>query len=281
MKPSPDKIRQQVQQALEEDIGTGDVTAALIPAEQHVQATVVCREEAVLCGCDWFDEVFQQLDPSINITWQAHDADGLNARQTLCTLHGPARPILSGERTALNFLQTLSGTATTTRRYVDAIAGTGAQILDTRKTLPGLRLAQKYAVLCGGGKNHRMGSYDMVLIKENHVMAAGSIKAAIQTAQQNTALPIEVEVETLDELKQALTAGADRLLLDNMDIDTLKQAVAIAAKISADRAKLEASGNVTLDNIRQIAETGVDFISVGAISKHLRAIDLSMRFRDS
>lgn len=268
-------IQQRVQAALAEDVGSGDITAALIPAETQSQAQVISREDAVLSGSAWFDEVFRQLDASIIINWQANDGDTIVANQTLCTLTGNSRMLLTGERSALNFLQTLSATATRTREFVQAIADTGAQVLDTRKTLPGLRSAQKYAVACGGGCNHRIGLFDAFLIKENHILAAGSIAAAVVAArQQQSGLTVEVEVENLNELQQALKAGADQLLLDNMDCDSLRQAVAL----NADRAKLEASGGVTLDTVRAIAETGVDFISVGGLTKDIRAIDLSMRF---
>jgi nicotinate-nucleotide pyrophosphorylase (carboxylating) len=270
-------INAQVEQALEEDIGDGDVTASLIPEDKLTMAEVVCRENAVLCGKDWFNQVFRQLDPSISIRWQNSDGDAIEAGQVICDLSGPAHSILTGERTALNFLQTLSGTATATHEYVHAIAGTSARILDTRKTIPGYRLAQKYAVHCGGGSNHRLGLYDLVLIKENHIIAAGSLKTAVAQARQNApGFEIEVEVETMIQLKQALQCGVTRILLDNMDITTLKRAV----EASAGRAELEASGNVTIENVREIAETGVDYISIGAITKHIHAIDLSMRFSE-
>ncbi len=273
--PLPADLIQHVQATLSEDLGSGDISAALVPAEAQSSARVISREHAVLCGSAWFDEVFRQLDAAITINWQARDGDAIVAKQTLCTLTGHSRSLLSGERSALNFLQTLSATATRSREFVRAIEGTGAQILDTRKTLPGLRTAQKYAVVCGGGRNHRIGLFDAFLIKENHILAAGSIAAAVATArQQQPKLTVEVEVENLDELQQALDAGADQLLLDNMDCHTLRQAVAI----NAGRAKLEASGGVTLNTVRAIAETGVDFISVGAITKDIRAVDLSMRF---
>ncbi len=269
-------VSAQVAAALAEDIGTGDLTAALIPAEAQAEATVICREAGVLCGRPWFDEVFRQLDPAIAIDWRAEEGAAITPEQLLCTLRGPARAILSGERAALNFLQTLSGTAAATARYVAAVAGTGVAILDTRKTLPGLRLAQKYAVAQGGGRNHRIGLYDMVLIKENHILAAGSIGAAVETARASVAddIKVEVEVEDLDEARQALEAGADILLLDNMDNATLRAAV----ELNAGRARLEASGGVSLESVRAIAETGVDYISVGALTKDLRALDLSMRF---
>jgi len=272
---SQQEIADTARRALDEDMGSGDITAALIPTQTTATATVISREAAVLCGRPWFDAVFQQLDARIQILWHAADAERIAPDQVLCELHGPARPLLSGERTALNFLQTLSATATITRRYVNAIEGTGAWILDTRKTVPGLRRAQKYAVLCGGGHNHRMGLYDAFLIKENHIAAAGSITKAIAAARaQEPAKPIEVEVENLEQLREALAGGTDTVLLDNFDITLLREAVAINQRC----AKLEASGNVTLDNVRNIADTGVDFISVGALTKNLRAVDLSMRF---
>ena len=272
---SPQNIQQQVQLALAEDIGSGDVTAELIPAEQQVTAQVISREHAILCGRQWFDEVFRQLDKSISISWNVSDGDKLKPNQIICKLHGAARPILSGERTALNFLQTLSGTATSANGYVTAIKGTACRILDTRKTIPNLRLAQKYAVTCGGAMNHRVGLYDAVLIKENHITAAGSITNAINQAKTlSPNLLLEVEVETLEQLQQAIDAGAQRVLLDNMNCSLLKQAVAM----TQGRLELEASGGITLENIRQTAETGVDYISVGSITKHLRAVDLSMIF---
>ncbi|HEY8537318.1 MAG TPA: carboxylating nicotinate-nucleotide diphosphorylase [Steroidobacteraceae bacterium] len=269
---------EQVARALEEDLGSGDLTASLIPAERTARATVICRESAVLCGRDWFEAVFRQIDPRVTVHWLAEEGARIEANQTLCELEGPARSILTGERTALNFLQTLSATATATRRYVDAIAGTGARILDTRKTLPGLRLAQKYAVRCGGGTNHRIGLFDGVLVKENHIAAAGSLAAAVQRAREvaGSAL-VEVEVENLDELRQALASDVDRIMLDNFTLDEMREAVALT-RSSGKKVELEASGNVTLETIRDIAATGVDYISVGALTKHVRAVDLSMRF---
>ncbi len=265
-----------VQRALAEDVGSGDLTAALVPSREIARAHVITREEAVLCGTAWFDEVFRQLDPRIRVEWRARDGETIRAEQILCRIEGPARPILTGERTALNFLQTLSGTATAARRYVDAVRGTRAVILDTRKTVPGLRLAQKYAVTCGGAQNHRIGLYDGILIKENHIVAAGSITAAVQRAkaQAPAGAFIEVEVENLDELQQALAAGAERILLDDFALDDIRRAVAAARG----RAKLEVSGGVTLATIRQLAETGVDYISTGDITKNVRVVDLSMRF---
>ncbi len=269
-------ITESVQRALAEDVGSGDLTAALIAPDSLARARVVCREAAVLCGCAWFDEVFRQLDPGVAITWSLQDGGSVQTGQTLCTLAGPARALLTGERTALNFLQTLCGTATLTRRYVDAVRGTPAVILDTRKTLPGLRRAQKYAVTCGGGQNHRMGLYDAILLKENHIHASGSVAAALAAARSvaGDAVLIEIEVENLKQLQEALAAGAQRLLLDNFDLAGLRQAVAE----TRGRARLEASGGITLDNVRAVAETGVDFISVGGLTKNLNAIDLSMRF---
>jgi len=265
--------------ALIEDIGDGDISAALIPADAQSTAQVISRENAVLCGTAWFNEVFRQLDAHIVIDWQVGDGDAICSNQALCRLTGNSRSLLSGERSALNFLQTLSATATQTRKFVDVISGTGAVILDTRKTLPSLRTAQKYAVTCGGGSNHRMGLFDAFLIKENHILAAGSIAAAVASArQQHAKLKVEVEVENLDEVRQALHAGADQLLLDNMALATLREAVALNREKNNGRAKLEASGGVNLERVRAIADTGVDFISVGSITKDVRAVDLSMRF---
>lgn len=271
-------IREQVRHALLEDVGDGDLTANLIPENARSEATVISRESAVICGCAWFEQVFTLLDESIRIEWQVADGDRVEPNQNLCILRGPSRALLTGERTALNFLQTLSGTATLTQKYVDAVAGTGVKVLDTRKTVPGLRQAQKYAVTCGGGTNHRMGLYDGILIKENHISAAGSIAEAVTQARHHAPphIRVEVEVEDLREVREALAAGADILLLDNMAPVTLREAVAI----NAGQARLEASGGVTLESIREIAETGVDYISVGELTKHLRAIDLSMRFRN-
>lgn len=262
--------------ALAEDVGSGDLTAALIPEHAQAEATVVSREVAILCGTTWFDAVFRQLDPSIAIDWRAADGDRVESEQLLCTLRGPARPLLTGERTALNFLQLLSGTATLARRYADAVSGTKAVILDTRKTLPGLRLAQKYAVRCGGCRNHRIGLFDAVLIKENHIMAAGSIGNAIATARRlHPGVTVEVEVENRAELEEALAARPDIVMLDNFD----PAAMAEAVRVVDGRVKLEASGNVNFDTVRGIAETGVDYISIGGLTKDVRAIDLSMRFR--
>lgn len=271
----PNDLAAAVSRALAEDIGSGDVTAQLISTDTAGQATIITREPAILCGTAWVDEVYKQLDGKVEVEWLAGDGDAVKENQLLCALRGPARSLLTGERTALNFLQTLSATATITRAYVEAVAGTHVDILDTRKTVPGLRHAQKYAVLCGGGRNHRHGLYDAILIKENHIMAAGSIAAAIQAARKlNAVIPLEVEVENLQELQEALQAGADSILLDNFTVPQLAEAVAL----TQGQAKLEASGGISLDSIRAIAETGIDFISVGALTKHIRAIDLSLRF---
>ena len=276
MSKLPSDIKECVQRALAEDLGTGDRTAALIPQDAQAQARVISRERAIVCGRAWFDEVFRQLDTRVVLAWQVQDGDDIQAGQTLCTLCGPARAILSGERTALNFLQTLSGTATSTRAYVDAVRATAAVILDTRKTLPGLRQAQKYAVTRGGGQNHRMGLYDAILIKENHIRASGSISAALAAARTmgSESVPLEIEVENLEQVHAALAAGAQRLLLDNFDLAGLRAAVAA----TGGRARLEASGGVTLANVQAIAQTGVDYISVGSLTKHIQAIDLSLRF---
>jgi len=272
----PQEVAAQVRLALAEDLGSGDLTAGLVPADAEARARVIVRESAVLCGSDWLGEVFRQLDPAIRIEWSAQDGDRLEPGQLVCGLSGPARPILSGERTALNFLQTLSGTASLAARYVAAIEDTGATILDTRKTIPGLRLAQKYAVRCGGASNHRIGLFDAILIKENHIRSAGSIAAALRGAAAAVAddVLVEIEVENLDELDQALAAGARRVLLDNFDDDALREAV----DRTAGRASLEASGGVDLETIRGIALTGVDFISVGQLTKDVRATDYSMLF---
>jgi nicotinate-nucleotide pyrophosphorylase (carboxylating) len=253
------------------------VTAALVPAAQRVRGRVVAREAAVLCGRAWAEETFRQLDARVHLSWHAADGDRLADGQTIFEVAGPARPVLSGERTALNFLQLLSGTATATRRFVDAVAGTACQILDTRKTLPGLRTAQKYAVRCGGARNHRMGLFDQVLIKENHIAAAGSLTGAIEAARRQAAgIAVEVEVETLAELQEALNARPDIIMLDEFTLADMRAAVALNRTHGA-AAKLEVSGSVSLETVRAIAETGVDYISVGALTKHVRAIDLSMR----
>ena len=272
----PADVAEDVRRALAEDVGTGDLTAGLVSPQARAEARVITREDAVLCGTAWFDEVFRQLDGRIRIEWHAQDGDPVRAGQALCELRGPARALLTGERTALNFLQLLCGTATLAQRYAEAVRGTRAVILDTRKTVPGLRRAQKYAVACGGGRNHRLGLYDAILIKENHIAAAGSVTAALAAARRGAApgVPVEIEVENLIQLRAALAAGADRLLLDNFSVVDLKAAVAE----TRGRAKLEASGGVSLSSIRAIAETGVDYISVGEITKSIRAVDLSMRF---
>ena len=273
----PADLGAQVEAALREDLGSGDVTASLVPAAQRVRGSVVSREQAVLCGRAWADETFRQLDSKVQLTWHAADGDRVAPQQVIFSIAGPARPVLTGERTALNFLQLLSATATAARRFVDAVAGTGCQILDTRKTLPGLRTAQKYAVRCGGARNHRMGLYDQVLIKENHIAAAGSLTGAIEAARRSAAgVTVEVEVETLGELQEALSARADIVMLDEFALEDMRAAVALNRAQGA-VAKLEVSGSVSLDAVRAIAETGVDFISVGAITKNVRAIDLSMR----
>ena len=271
-------VARQVSAALSEDVGPGDVTAALVPAQQQVRAHIVAREPAVLCGTRWVTETFRQLDPAIHLDWRAVDGERIAADQVLLAIAGAARPILTGERTALNFLQTLSATATAASRYVEAVAGTNCRILDTRKTLPGLRLAQKYATRCGGAQNHRIGLFDMVLIKENHIIAAGSIATAITSARRSSpGIPVEVEVESLTEFDQALAGGADIILLDELTLDDMRTAVE-RNRQSGSKAKLEASGSVTLANVREIALTGVDYISIGAITKHVQAVDLSMRF---
>lgn len=269
-------IESQVKLALLEDIGQQDLTADLIPVDAMVTATLITRENATLCGKNWFAAVFAQLDKNIVIEWHAADGDKLAANSTICTLKGPARAILTGERTAMNFLQTLSATATRASQYANAVSGLPVKVLDTRKTLPGWRIAQKYAVRCGGCFNHRFGLYDGILIKENHINAAGSIAAAVSQAKAlHPTISVEVEVENNKELEQALSAKADIILLDNFDIEQLQQAVSF----NNGQALLEASGNVNLKTIRDIAETGVDRISVGALTKDINAIDLSLRFK--
>ncbi|MBW6390846.1 MULTISPECIES: carboxylating nicotinate-nucleotide diphosphorylase [Halomonadaceae] len=267
-------IREAAAHLLAEDVGPGDITAQLIPEAQWATARVITREPAVLCGMAWVEEIYRRLDPSITLRWNAADGDRLEAGQCFLEVEGPARRLLTGERAALNLLQTLSATATRTRHYVDLLDGTGVRLLDTRKTLPGLRLAQKYAVTCGGGHNHRIGLFDAFLIKENHIAACGSIAAAVKEARSIARdLPVEVEVESFDELDQALAAGADIVMLDNFSLEDMREAV----KRTAGRATLEASGNVDETTLRQIAETGVDCISSGALTKDVKAIDLSMR----
>jgi len=264
--------------ALEEDLGSGDLTATLIDRDARAVARVSVRESGILCGSAWFEEVFRQLDERIEVRWNHDDADPLRPGSIVCELRGPAGPVLSGERAALNFLQTLSGTATATREYVTAIDGTGTRILDTRKTLPGLRLAQKYAVRCGGGENHRLGLYDGILIKENHIARAGGVREAADAARQSgTSVLVEIEVETLAQLHEALRSGVDRILLDNFSLEMFRDAVALRDAGGGSSIELEASGGIELKNIRAIAETGVDFISVGAITKNVRAIDFSLR----
>lgn len=265
--------RAEIAAFLAEDIGGGDLTANIIPASTQATATVITRENTVLCGQAWFDAVFRQLSSDVAIEWLCKEGDAVAAGSLLCRLGGPARALLTGERTALNLLQTLSATASIARRYADAVAGTGCKVLDTRKTLPGLRLAQKYAVKCGGCFNHRIGLFDAILIKENHIIAAGSIAKAVKTARECGEVSVEVEVENLDEFRQALAAQPDRIMLDNFSItDTLD-----AVRLNRGALELEASGNITLENIRSVAETGVDYISIGALTKNLAAVDLSMR----
>ncbi|QYK05642.1 carboxylating nicotinate-nucleotide diphosphorylase [Shewanella zhangzhouensis] len=279
-------IRLSVKAALDEDLGHGDasadITAQLIPEDKIAEATLITREEGIFCGKAWAEQVFNQLGGTVAIHWHVDDGDWVVPNQVLCELSGPARAILTGERTAMNFIQTLSGVASLTRVYVDKLAGTDCRLLDTRKTIPGLRTAQKYAVICGGGKNHRIGLYDAFLIKENHIMACGGIKAAIDKARTlHPDKPVEVEVESLAELTEALQAGCDIIMLDNFDVTMMIEAVAIndAFKVQGGGAKLEVSGNVTLDTLGEFAKTGVDFISVGALTKHVRAMDLSLRLK--
>lgn len=265
-----------VKTALEEDVRGGDLTADLIPAETQATARILCREPAVICGRPWFDEVFKQVDGRIDVHWEVDEGEQVAVDQLLCTLRGPARSILTAERTALNFLQTLSATATVTAQYTAQLAGSKTQLLDTRKTIPGLRLPQKYAVACGGGTNHRIGLFDAILIKENHIMAAGSIEQAVTAAkQQHPDVTVEVETENLNEVHQAVKAGADVIMLDNFTLKDIHQAV----KEVNGRAKLEVSGNVEIEQLTELAKTQVDFISSGAITKHIKAIDLSMRFQ--
>jgi len=276
--PVPHDLPAQVDRALAEDIGTGDVTAALIPPERTGRAAVVTRESAVVCGIPYVNETFARVDPAVRVDWQVAEGDQVAANQLLFTVQGPARGLLTGERTALNFLQLLSATATAAHAYAALIEGTACQVLDTRKTLPGLRTAQKYAVRVGGGHNHRIGLFDMILIKENHIMAAGSIARAVAGARASGArVRVEVEVENLDELRQAIAAGADIAMLDEFSLEQMREAVAIN-RGAARPVKLEASGGVTKQTIRDIALTGVDYISVGSITKHVQAVDLSMRF---
>ncbi|WP_312737221.1 carboxylating nicotinate-nucleotide diphosphorylase [Stenotrophomonas sp.] len=273
--PTPDAalVAADVARALAEDLGSGDVTAALLP-DQADSAYLLCKQDAVIAGRPWFDATHRALDPDVRIEWRVAEGDRVAAGTVLALLHGRSRSLVSAERTSLNFLQTLSGTATTTARYVAAVAGTGTRILDTRKTLPGLRMAQKYAVRCGGGDNHRFGLYDTVMLKENHIRAAGSLPAAVAAARQQwPLLPLVVEVENLDQLQQALEAGCDRILLDDFDASLRRDAV----RIAAGRIPLEVSGSVGLDGLRAIAEDGVDCISIGGLTKHVQAIDLSLK----
>lgn len=276
--PPAAEIQRQVAGAIAEDVGGGDLTAKLLPAELSAQAQVIARESGVICGVSWFDEVFRQIDADVEIRWQVSDGERVKENQQLCLIKGRARSLLTAERTALNFLQSLSGTATLTSRYVQAVEGTGIKILDTRKTIPGLRLAQKYAVRCGGGHNHRIGLYDAILIKENHIQAAGSIEAVLEDAQLYFPdVETEIEIESLQELQEALDGGAKRVLLDNLSIVDLR----LAVLLNHGRARLEVSGGVTIEGIRELAETGVDDISVGALTKNLHAFDLSMLFLPS
>ena len=274
MLPDAEVIGTDVARALREDVGSGDLTASLLPSSRSGTAHLGCRDRAVLAGRAWFDEVFRQVDGGLSVSWAFDDGDELSGGARVCSIEGRATSILTAERTALNFLQTLSGVATATAAYVRAVSGTGVRILDTRKTIPGLRQAEKYAVTCGGGHNHRMGLYDAILIKENHIAAEGSIPAALEKARRlHPGVEIEIEVENIGELEEALAAGAKRVLLDNFDLEELSRAVAL----NRGRARLEASGGVDLDSVRAIAETGVDDISVGAITKNLQSVDFSLR----
>jgi nicotinate-nucleotide pyrophosphorylase (carboxylating) len=273
--PDSAEIQSQVRAALAEDVGSGDITAGLIPASTLARARIISREAGVVCGTAWVEEVFRQLDPTVELRWQLEDGQETAPEATLLELAGPARSLLTGERSALNFLQLLSGTASRCRQYADRVAGTGVKLLDTRKTIPGLRTAQKYAVLCGGCFNHRIGLFDAFLIKENHIQACGSIAAAVATARETApGKPVEVEVEDLQELEQALAAGADRIMLDNFSLEAMREAV----ELCSGTAELEASGGITEEGLREIAETGVDYISIGTFTKDVRALDLSMRF---
>ncbi|KAA1194468.1 carboxylating nicotinate-nucleotide diphosphorylase [Pseudohalioglobus sediminis] len=274
IQPTPEQIHENVVAALKEDIGSGDITAGLIPSTETGQGRVITREAGVLCGSAWVDAVFREVDAAIAIEWHKRDGDSLQENDILFSFSGPARGLLTAERTALNFLQLLSGTATLCQRYAALVADTGVKLLDTRKTIPGLRIAQKYAVHCGGCHNHRVGLYDAYLIKENHIKACGGIDAAVATAKARApGKPVEVEVENSAELEAALSAGADRVMLDNFSLEAMRAAVAL----TGGRAELEASGNVTDKTLRPIAETGVDYISIGALTKDCKALDLSMR----
>jgi nicotinate-nucleotide pyrophosphorylase (carboxylating) len=275
--PAAEDLARQVAAALREDIGAGDVTARLVPEAQRVRGQIIVREAAVLCGTAWACETFRQLDARVALNWHAHDGQLVPPGEVILHIEGPARPVLTGERTALNFLQLLSGTATVARRFVEAVSGTGCIVLDTRKSLPGLRTAQKYAVRCGGAQNHRMGLYDMVLIKENHIAAAGSVGAAIAAARRRApGVRVECEVESLAELEEALAARPDIVMLDDFSLEDMRAAVA-RNRTLGNPVKLEASGSVALESVRAIASTGVDFVSVGSLTKHVRAIDMSMR----
>lgn len=282
----PKDIATTVQRALAEDIGNGDQTAQLIPEDIQARAYIITREQAILAGSAWFEEVFNQFDPSVRITWQVEDGEEIPGNHLICIIKGPARSLVTAERTALNFLQLLSGAATSAKRFKKRVKGTKAIIRDTRKTLPGLRSAQKYAVRCGGCENHRMGLHDAILIKENHIIAAGSITAALEKARTQTAnqpMPIEVEVESIEQLEEAVLAGAELVLLDNFSIPLLNKAVSLNnahKRYNRSVAKLEASGGITIQNVRGIADTGVDYIAVGTLTKDVNAIDLSMRFND-
>ncbi len=275
-----ENIRATVTRILHEDVGDGDLTAGLIPANASIDATIISRDAMTMAGQPWVDEIYRQLDPQIELNWKVSDGGRVNAGGLICSFRGLARPILTGERSALNILQMLSATATITAKYVHAVAGTNCQILDTRKTIPGLRLAQKYAVRCGGGKNHRLGLFDAILIKENHIVSAGGIRTAVRAARAlHSKMPIEVEVESLVELREALAEQADRILLDNFSLETLSAAVAINRSEGDPPAELEASGGLTIGEVTAVAATGVDYISVGALTKNVQAIDLSMRFK--
>ncbi|MGZ8185280.1 MAG: carboxylating nicotinate-nucleotide diphosphorylase [Methylobacter sp.] len=263
----------EIKSFLEEDIGCGDITATIIPETMKAEADVITRESMVVCGQPWFDAIFKYLDDNVTISWLVAEGQTVSKESTLCKLKGSARSLLTGERTALNLLQTLSATATVARQYAEAVAGTGCKVLDTRKTIPGLRNAQKYAVACGGCYNHRIGLFDGVLIKENHIIAATSIRKAIESARERTSVPVEVEVENMKELEEAIAAKPDRIMLDNFSLENIRAAV----NLNEGGIELEASGNINLDNIRAIAETGVDYISIGALTKHIKAVDLSMR----
>ena len=270
-------IPEAVKQALQEDVGSGDITAQLIPESQQATARVISRQAAVICGVDWANEVFKQVDSSLSLDWQVDDGDQVKEDQVLFWAKGSARSLLTAERAALNFLQTLSATATVSKEYADKVVGTSVKLLDTRKTLPGLRFAQKYAVTCGGCYNHRIGLFDAFLIKENHIMACGGITEAVETARNNEpGKPVEVEVESLEELNLALNAGADIIMLDNFSLEDMRKSV----EITDGKAKLEASGGITDATLRPIAETGVDYISIGALTKHCQAVDLSMRLTE-